>query len=115
ANADGGYPLILPEGAVPGKRFLGLSPFAPAKGGCFRGAKDDLLARLQGQHGEGGAGVADEVFLVVVDRAGEPAAGGTLIARQPGGAAADLLVINGQAGLAKDVDDQAGAVAVARS
>src|SRR4051812_46554105 len=55
------------------------------------------LAGGEGEGGEAGAGVGDVVGLVVVQRPGEPAAGGALVGPQPVGAAAEGGVGGGDA------------------
>ena len=74
----------------------------------------DLLARLQRQQRERGAGVADVVVAVGVKRLREPPARRALVRLQPGDPLPDRPVAGRQPRLAQDVDDEPGAVAVAR-
>jgi hypothetical protein len=71
-------------------RLTSLHPFfVPFRVFCGKGSS--LLAPGQGHHGEGGAGVGDEVIVVLEQRARDPVAALALVAFQPGDTVLDSL------------------------
>src|SRR5262245_15296256 len=72
-----------------------------------------LLAGLQGQDRERRPRVRDVMSAVAVERAREPAARLALVGLQPGDPAPEGLLGGRDPGLAEDVQDQPGRVAVA--
>ena len=73
-----------------------------------------FAARRQRHHRIRATGVADEMLVVFVERASEPATALSLMALEPRNAASDGRFLGGHSGSAQNEDGEARAVAVAR-
>src|SRR5262245_1571494 len=92
---DGGYSHTLPTGLFCGQE---------------RGSTS--LDPFQREQREGGAGVGEVVVAVGVERTREPAARFALVRPEPGHATRDGFLCGGHPGLAQEIDNETGCVAV---